>query len=383
MIKSGKKILMIAGEPSGDLLGAPLIKELKKENSESKIYGIGGDLMIKEGLENIFHIEQLSIMGFTEILKSIPFLKKVFNRMKKELRVNKPDIVVLIDYPGFNLRFARMAKKSGCKVFYYVSPQVWAWRKNRINIIAKYVDMIAVIFKFEEELYKQKNVNVKFVSHPILERIKVNLTKKEFFALHNLDDSTPVIGLLPGSRKQEIQKMFPIMLNAALKMRENHNNLQILVANLSTLEKSIYTDIIKNSSRIVLAGEHIYELMKYSTFLVVASGTATLESAYLETPMIIVYKTSPVTFFLGKRLVKLPYIGMINILAGKSIVPELIQKKFTPENVAASVLDYLNNPVLLNSVKDELKKTKNLLGEGSASKQTAALIIKELEKDES
>jgi len=380
MIQNGKKIFIIAGELSGDLLGAPLIRNLKKNNPGITVYGIGGNLMIQEGLVHFFHIDQLSFMGITEVFKFIPFILKVFRKIKKEIMHIKPNIIVLIDYPGFNLKLAKAVKKRGFKVFYYVSPQVWAWRKNRIKTIARYTDGIAVIFKFEEELYRGQNVAVHFVSHPILERITVKNTNKEFFNFYNIDEAAPLLGLLPGSRKQEVEKMFPIMLKAALKVRKTIQNLQIIVGNIPSLNKSVYTDIIGDTPGITLSKDSIYDIMKYSSFLIVASGTATLESAFLETPMVIVYKTSPLTYFLGKKLVKLPHIGMINILAGKEVVPELIQKDFTPEKTAETVLKFLTDPEKITAVRNELQKTKKLLGAGKASVQTAELILKKMEE---
>ncbi|RKY89329.1 lipid-A-disaccharide synthase [candidate division KSB1 bacterium] len=382
MKDSGKNILIIAGEPSGDLLGAPLISALKKLNENIEIYGIGGNLMINEGLKNIFHIDQLSIMGITEIIRKIPFMMKVFIRMKKEIAMRKPDIIVLIDYPGFNLRFAKIAKKKGFKVFYYVSPQIWAWRKKRIKSIAKYVDTMAVVFKFEEDIYKKEKINAEFVSHPALERIKINLSKEEFLSKYKIRHSAPVIGLLPGSRKQEVMKIFPIMIEAVDKIKKKLGNLQVVVGNHPSLEKSLYEYYIKDSTDIFLTGEDIYESIKYSDFLIISSGTATIESAILETPMLIVYRVSPITYYLGKYLVKLPYIGMVNILAGKMIVPELIQKRFNSESVAETVIDFLNNPDKINNMKEELRKVKSSLGDGSASTRTAELILKEIEKNE-
>lgn len=367
-------IMIIAGEVSGDLIGAPLISELKKLDPDLSFCGIGGDRMMDAGMEVIYHINRLAFLGFTEIVKHIPFIKKV-QRNLVEVAVNrKIKKIVLIDYPGFNLSIAKKIKKKGIKIIYYVSPQIWAWGQNRIKKIKNIVDKMLVVFPFEEKLYNDNDVNVEFVGHPLSERIeKYKFTNREgLFEKFKLDKSKDILLLMPGSRKNEVEKLFPQMIKAANRLAASFN-LQIVIAGSPNIDKSIFSKL-GDSTQFTVISNHLYDLMKYARFGIIKSGTSTLEAAYFALPMVIVYRTSTLTYLIGRRLIKVDKIGMANIILDDSIVPELIQKNVSEEKIFEAGSKILNDEAYYNSIKTKLSEVKNKLGKPGASAKTAKLI---------
>ena len=366
-------ILIIAGELSGDVQGGKLVAAIKKLSPDLKITGIGGDNMEAAGMELLHHIREMSFLGFSEVVKHLPFIRKVMNELTAWIETNRPETVILIDYPGFNLRLAQKAKKLGCRIVYYISPQVWAWGAGRIKTISRLVDHMIVVFPFEEELYRSAGVKVDFVGHPILEGLNSKLSREEFYEKHGFKLDDPVVGLLPGSRTQEVENLYLQMVEAVELMKKELPDLQTVTGISPTLNENIYSNI--EAGKDLLHSNDIYDVMQHSAVLFVASGTATLESACLGTPMIIVYKVSPISWFLGKLLVKLKNIGLVNIVAGEKIVPEILQSEVTATRLASEGLSLLGDKTLMEDTRKKLMMVKESLGKTGASQRAAELIV--------
>jgi lipid-A-disaccharide synthase len=379
--KKNRSILIVAGETSGDMHGAGLVKALKTKKPDLNIFGIGGDNMAKEGVEIIYHARDLSFLGFFEVAKHLPFIQKVFREMIARLKTQKPDLVILIDYPGFNLRFAEKAKKLRFPVLYYISPQVWAWGRNRVKKMAKYIDRMIVIFPFESEFYRQHHMDVRFVGHPLKDRMVTILSKTDFFHNFSLSTEKPVLGLLPGSRRQEVQKLLPVMIQACQNMRKKIPDLQVVTGLAPTLPDSVYIKILNQTENVVLIRNHTSEVMAYSDAIMVASGTATLETALFGTPMVVLYKMTPFSFLIGKILVKIKHIAIVNIIAGKTVVPELIQNQATPRKIGKEMFDLLTNDKRRIIMKKELSEVSRKLGEKGANSRAADVVLEFLEKN--
>ena len=368
-----QRVMIIAGEASGDLHGSGVVRELKRLNPRLEIFGVGGDKMRQEGMQLIYHVNELSFMGFAEVLKHLPVIQSVKRTLATVLRYRKPEVVLLIDYPGFNLRFARTAKQSGAKVVYYISPQVWAWHKSRIKKMRGVVDKMLVIFPFEVDLYHKEGLDAEFVGHPLLEVLRSDLDRKGFFKRYGLDPKKRLLGLLPGSRKQEIEMIFPKMLKAA-RIVAGEEDMEIAVAVAPTLQER-YFEAFYDLHGVHLIKGASYEVMEHADFALVTSGTATLETGLFGTPMVVVYKTSWPTYLIGRMLIRVKNIGLVNIVAGKQIVPELIQHRATAANLAKEALEILRNKRLLATIKEELSKVKGRLGEIGASRRVAERIL--------
>lgn len=366
-------ILIIAGELSGDVQGGKLVAAIKKLSPDLKITGIGGDNMEAAGMELLHHIREMSFLGFSEVVKHLPFIRKVMNELTEWIETNRPETVILIDYPGFNLRLAKKAKKLGCRIVYYISPQVWAWGAGRIKTISRLVDHMIVVFPFEEELYRSAGVKVDFVGHPILEGLNSKLSREEFYEKHGFKLDDPVVGLLPGSRTQEVENLYLQMVEAVELMKKELPDLQTVTGISPTLNENIYSNI--EAGKDLIHSNDIYDVMQHSAVLFVASGTATLESACLGTPMIIVYKVSPISWFLGKLLVKLKNIGLVNIVAGEKIVPEILQSEVTASRLASEGLSLLGDKTLMEDTRKKLLIVKDSLGKTGASQKAAELIV--------
>ncbi len=433
-MKRYKHIIIIAGEPSGDLHGASLIKELKKQDSSLIITGIGGDLMRAEGMKLFFHIKELSAMGVTEVLMQIKNIKKAFELFLEKISYrksdyrktaqfieltknyqkdfysehnSKPDLVILIDYPGFNLKAAAYAKKINIPVLYYITPKVWAWNSSRLKKIKKYVDHAAIIFPFEEAIFKKEKIPATYVGNPLLDYYSQFKSESSQYPPKNFSfiDSPTIIGLLPGSRESEISKLLAIMLKSALIINQSikHNKtdnsisydrdvpvicekkrgFRFLVSVASSVDIDKFNKILepynKENMFEVVQGS-LTEIFKSCHILVAASGTVTLEAAICGIPMVIIYKTSPLTYSLAKKIVKIPYIGLPNIVAKYLIVPELLQYDATPEKIANEVLSMLN-PKRYSYIKKQLFMIPKYLGGAGASERTAKLAIRMLNRN--
>ena len=370
------RILIIAGDPSGDLHGAGVVDELRRRMPWIDLYGIGGDRMKNAGMELIYNLNELSFMGFVEVVRHLPLIRRVEKRLGEFLGSRRPDMVLLIDYPGFNLRFARKAKEAKIPVFYYISPQVWAWGKHRLKKMRQLIDTMLVIFPFEKELYEREQIRVEFVGHPLLDVMGVRSTRSDFFSEHRLDMKKKLLGLFPGSRPQEIDRMLPVMIGAARVVQQNFD-IQIAVSKAPNLPVESYKRFLNYDldRDIRLVENETYELMKYSDAAIVTSGTATLETACFETPMVVVYKASPISYLIGRMLVSVKNIGLVNIVAGKKIVPELIQHEADADAIAAAVSQYFEQPLLTAGVKNELSKVRGKLGTPGAAKRVVDILM--------
>jgi len=375
------KLMIIAGETSGDLHGGQLVKELKALDSGLEIFGIGGDRMQSGGMELLYHVRELSFMGLAEVIGHLPFIRSVMKKLEAELYARKPDAVVLIDYPGFNLRFARKAKKAGIPVAYFISPKVWAWGRGRVRKIRKLVDKMLCILPFEEEFYRGRRINARYVGNPLMDAVNPGQSREQFYKNNGMDPKLPLLGLLPGSRKQEIELILPVMLQTAVMLKEKDHALQFALGLAPGMDRERIEDMVAVSGlEVTLIEGSAYGLMAHSRLLLVASGTATLEAGISGTPMIIIYKTSPLTYFIGRRLIKVPDIGLVNLVAGKRVVPEFLQGE------ARAGAIFLMAQVLLAEgrprqvVMAELAKIRDILGEPGAAKRAAGEIYETLSR---
>lgn len=368
-----KNIMMIAGEVSGDFIGAALISELKKFDSNINIFGLGGDRMKDAGMDVLYHIKRMAFLGFAEVVKHIPFIRQVQSELIEVIRNENIKYAVLIDYPGFNLNFAKKLKKIGVKIIYYISPQIWAWGRGRIKKIKKLVDKMLVVFPFEEELYKSNSINVELVGHPLLERISEHelLSRDELFKKFNLPDKDIVL-VMPGSREHEVKKIFPEALRAAERIADEFS-LQVIVACSSNIDEQIFYNLNTSKKFNVVKG-FTYDLMNYSKLGIIKSGTSTLEAGLLGLPMVIVYKTSFITYLIGKSLVQVDNIGMVNIISGKKVVPELIQNDATEQTIYLECKKILSDKTLYEDIKNKLNLLKEKLGSTGASGRAAKII---------
>jgi lipid-A-disaccharide synthase len=365
---------MIAGEASGDLHGAGVLRALRARRKSVEVYGIGGDNMAREGMELITHSSRMSVMGFWEVLLHLPRILSVERKLVSRMKERTPDVVVLIDYPGFNLRFARKAKANGAKVLYYISPQVWAWKRKRVAIIKEAVDRIKVVLPFEVEIYRNEGIDVEFVGHPIVERIGASCVRSAFFQRNRLDPARKVLGLFPGSRKQEIERIFPVMLEAAERLRGDRP-LQVAVGVAPNLGVEYLRRFVPAERQVTLIENATYDLMQYADAALVTSGTATLETAWFGTPMVVAYRTSALSYMIGRMLVDVPFIGLVNIVAGEKLVPELIQGDCTAERMVEELTPLLDSEEKNRAVRRDLGIVKSKLGGPGASDRVALGII--------
>ncbi|MBA4250351.1 MAG: lipid-A-disaccharide synthase [Chlorobiaceae bacterium] len=373
-----KEVLIIAGEDSGDLHGSSLIAEIKKISPQINFCGIGGDRMKSNGMDLIYHINKMSFLGFVEVVKHIPFIKKVQKDLLKIVEEKKIKTAVLIDYPGFNLNFAKKLQANGVNIIYYISPQIWAWGSGRIEKIKKLVKKMIVVFPFEEKIYKEHGVDAEFVGNPLIERMNHYnfLSKEDLYKKFSLDNAKEILLLLAGSRKQEIVKIFPETIKAAISVAKNFN-LQVVVACASNINEKEIQDLSEEKNYKVIKG-FTYDLMKHSKVGIVKSGTSTIEAALLELPMVIVYRTSWLTYTIGKQLINLKNIGMPNIIAGETVVPELIQNDVNQKEIENKLTEILSDGSKLNSIKEKLSRIKNILGSKNASSNAAKIICDEI-----
>lgn len=369
----------IAGENSGDLHGSNLLRAMQRLHPKVKAVGLGGPKLQEAGMDlRTNMVENLAIIGLAGVFKNFLTIRRIFLDTVEYLKEHRPDAIILIDYAGFNIRMAERAKKLGIPVVWYVSPQIWAWHRERIHTLARVVDLMMVIFPFEENLYKTHNVEVVHVGHPLFDVIKIDQTKEEVYAEFGLDPERPLITLAPGSRKREVQDFMAIMLEGAARYYEKHPETQFALIRANTIWPSQVDAILKKakpSFDVVVVDRLRYNLRNYADFSWVKSGTSTLEAAILGAPHLIVYKVNFVTWVLAKNLSNISFIGLPNIVAGTMIVPELIQDEFTPMNLAEQTAFFLENPDEYAQMTAELRRVKDALGEPGASEKAARAVF--------
>ncbi len=368
------RVMMVAGEASGDLHGSGVVRELKERMPDIEIFGIGGDKMQFAGMQLIYHIRELSFMGFWEVIQHIPLLKSVEATMAALLKARRPDVLLLIDYPGFNLRFAKTAQREGIPILYYISPQVWAWNPGRVRTMKNLIRKMFVVFPFEVPIYEREGMSVEFVGHPLLEVLGEPQQRGDFCKRWGIDAANNILGLFPGSRKQEIERIFPSMLGAA-RILHREQGAQIVVGASSSLDVEYLRSFLRGDFPVQLIQNATYDVMKNSDVALVTSGTATLETGYFQTPMVVVYKTSWLTYLIGRMLVRVNNIGLVNIVAGAPLVPECIQWQVSPSNLAAAAGELLKSPERRRSIADSLRIIRGRLGTPGASARVAKAIL--------
>ena len=368
------RIMIIAGETSGDLHGAKLVSAMQKRNNGLFFCGIGGRALKETGVDILIDASEISVVGITEVFSKTPGILRGLRMVKKTLKTAPPDLLILVDFPDFNLHVASTAKKNKIPILYYISPQIWAWRRGRVKKIGKLVDHMAVILPFEEEFYKEKNIPVTFVGHPLMEN---SLPSKDALSEKWLGNM-PVVGLLPGSRHGEIARHLPIMLEAARILFQKVKPIKFVISLAPDVEENYIKDMVKKFSGTgtfeIVSGD-VRKIFEKSKIVIAASGTVTLEAAISGTPMVIIYKVSPVSYFLGKNLIRVQHIGLVNLIAGKEIVPELIQEAASPAGIANTVFKMLNDPSTLKTLSLELLSIRNRLGGPGASNRVADIAF--------
>ena len=371
------KYYIIAGEASGDLHGANLIASLKKKDSRAKIRAWGGNLMKKQGATLVKHYRDLAFMGFVEVLLHLRTILRNLRFCKRDIMRFKPDAIILIDYPGFNMKIAKFAHKHGIKVYYYISPQVWAWKKRRVHTIKEVVDKMLVILPFEKDFYDEYRVDAHFVGHPLLDELsKVRYINKNNFVRQNkLNSKKEIIALLPGSRKQEVGRMLEVMLKVVDKFPEY----QFVIGCAPSLPEEYYKSLIGNEN-VQLVFNKTYQLLQVASAALVTSGTATLETALFYVPEVVCYKGNKISYLIAKNLIKVKYISLVNLIMDKPVVKELIQNDLTPENVEAELKQLLTNHKVQRQLLEDYEDLRYKLGNAGASNNAATIIFDDLNK---
>jgi lipid-A-disaccharide synthase len=370
------RILIVAGEASGDLHGAKLVKEIKQVHPECSFVGIGGTQLTAEGMDILVNSDKLAVVGVSEVVAHLPVILGALKKVKQEMLARRPDLVILIDFPDFNFRVAKIAKKLGIKVLYYISPQLWAWRSGRIKTIKRYVDHMAVVFPFEVDLYKSKQIPVTYVGHPLANVVESCFSPEEARKLFNLSPTEFCVGLIPGSRQAEIQRLLPVMLAAAKALKLKHPKIQFILPIAPSISADTLQPYLANLDFEIKVVKHqIYDVMQACDAAITASGTVTLEAALMGLPIVVIYKISWFSYQLAKLLINVPYISLTNIVAKQRIVPELIQAAANPANIANEVNNFLQDPVYTTKMKVELARIKENLSNNTGEQSAATLAL--------
>jgi lipid-A-disaccharide synthase len=373
---SPKKIMLVAGEVSGDLHGAHLLEAIHRIDPEVQFFGLGGEGLRRRGMKLLYPASSLSVVGLTEVFFRLRSILEALQQLKKSLDQEKPDLVILIDFPDFNLRLAKMAHRRGIPILYYISPQIWAWRPKRIKLIARVVKKMIVLFPFEVPLYEAAGVDVNWVGHPLLDIVRPILPKEFAFQQFGLDPGRRTISLLPGSRIQEIERLLPFLLASAQLLQKEIPDLQFIVPLAPGVPKTTLSPWIKRVPALVKVVEGwTYDVMNVSELLITASGTATLEGAILGKPMIIIYRVSFPSYWIGKRVVRVDHIGLVNLVAGREIVPELIQKDVNPRRISEEALRILRNPFFRQQMTESMAEVRKNLGDPGAAQRAAGIVM--------
>jgi lipid-A-disaccharide synthase len=373
-----KKVLIIAGEASSDLHGSNLIGAIKTLDPDIEFFGLGGPLMKAQGVDIKFDIVSRAIIGIIEAFKHLGYFRNIYHQMRELLDKDRPKLAILIDYPGFNLRFARELKKRHIPIIYYISPQIWAWGKNRIRTIKQLVNKMLVIFKFEKELYDSYGIDCEFVGHPLLDIVRPTKDKGIFRKELSLEGDFPVIGILPGSRENEIRCILPVMLEAARLIKNNISSSHFILIKANTVAQSLIDKIIEkysNGLNIRIYENDKYDLLNILDIALVCSGTATLETGIMKKPMIVIYKVGFFSWLISRSLIKIPNIALVNVVGSKKIVPELIQFKARPSLIAREAVGILKNPGRASDMEKALAAVKELLLPYGASERAARIIV--------
>jgi len=376
------RIMIAAGEASGDLHGSNLVRVALSFNPDLKFYGIGGEKLKAAGVDLYFDLEHQGLFGLTEIVTSLRNTLRILRTLKKSLHEEKPAALVLIDYPDFNLSLAKTAKRLGIPVFYYISPQIWAWRRGRVKKIKRFVDRMAVVFPFEVDFYQQYGLEVSFVGHPLLDVMTPPRPKAEVKVELGFDPSRPLLALLPGSRLTEIRQHLALMLECAFEARRQRPDLSLAVAQADTFKDGDLAPFLEDGPdkvKLVIGRTHL--LQNAADVVLTASGTATLETALMLTPMVVIYRVRPLTHFFIKRLAKVDYVALANLIARERLVPELLQKEARPDRITAELMRLLNEPESRVKMIEGLRRVREKLGAPGGSQRAARLLLETMKKE--
>lgn len=363
------RVMIVAGEASGDAHGAHLVQALRRLAPELAYWGVGGPRMRDAGVRLVVDAAEIAVVGISEVLEQFPAIYRGFRRARRLLRELSPDLLVLIDFPDFNLRLAAVARRLGIPVLYYISPQIWAWRRGRVRQIGRRVDHMAVILPFEADFYRRHGVPATFVGHPLMDR-EWPATPRPAGDIHTL-------GLLPGSRNSEVRRLLPLLLEAARRIQARRPGMRILLSQADSVDPDLAAQIRRRcgAPRQLEVVPNADAVFGAADLVVAASGTVTLEAAICGVPMVVVYRVSPLSYRLGKALIRVPHISLVNLIAGRAVVPELVQAEAAPDRVAAVVLDLAEDPEGLAAMRRGLAEVRRRLGEGGASRQVAGLAL--------
>ncbi|MFA7384298.1 MAG: lipid-A-disaccharide synthase [Desulfurivibrionaceae bacterium] len=371
------QIMLIAGEASGDMHGAKLVAAMREQTPGLAVCGIGGPALAAQGMELLYDSSRLAVVGIIEVISHLSFIREAMHALEKRLREQPPDLLILIDYPDFNLIMAKKARRLGIPVFYYISPQVWAWRSGRVKTIKKLVDRLAVILPFEKEFYQKRGMKVEYVGHPLMDTVRAARPRAEYLASLGIAPESTVIGILPGSRRREIAAMLPTFLAAAKLMEEQLGKVAFLLPLAPTLSEAdlLANGLAEAGVEVRVIRENRYELMAACDAVMAASGTVSLELAILDVPMVVSYKVSPLTYFLGRRLIKVQYASLVNLVAGREVVPELLQDEAVPDKIAAAAMRLVAGQTGRARMLAGLAEVRERLGSPGASVRAARLAL--------
>jgi lipid-A-disaccharide synthase len=376
------RIMVVAGEVSGDMHAARVVREIKRIAPDTEFYGMGSTFLAEEGVRILIDPTSISTIGFLEAFRDIRIHLKHLKILKESIYKERPDAIFLVDYSGFNMLMARLASKENIPTINYFSPSAWVWGRWRARWMVRYNVIVAAVFPMEARVYREMGAEVEFVGHPLVDLVKNEKKRPEIFQKPGLDPERPIIGLLPGSRRQEIERLLPEMLEAAVRLQTDDQDYQFVLPLAAGIDRERVADVAANYDLVLkLVEKSTYEVMGIARLLIVASGTATLEAAIIGTPMIIIYQTSWSTYQLGRLLVNLKYIGLPNIIANGGIVPELLQEKATADNIYLEARKLLTDQALLDQMRSELKMVKESLGRPGAVKRTAELVLRGISRE--
>jgi lipid-A-disaccharide synthase len=371
----GKEIMLVVGEASGDVHGARLVDAIHKKDPQIKIFGVAGEQLQRTNFEPLFSVAQLTGMGLIELAGNLKNLWRAYRLLRDALKRRRPNLLILIDFPEFNLRLARLAKSLGIPVLYYISPQIWAWRQGRVKQVARWVDHMAVVFPFEEEFYARHGVKVTFVGHPLLNTVQSRQNRESVLTKIGLDPAKPSIAFLPGSRRGEVDFHLPVMRDAAVQLHGERNT-QFFCVRASTIDGAKLECALRHPAlRIPIVDEDRYDALHAAELVWTASGTATLETALLGTPMIVIYRLSWLTYWLARLLVRVDHVAIVNLLAGERLVPELIQAEANPARLVAESKTLLDDRILRCAIVDKLAKLRARLGSPGAAERVADIAL--------
>jgi len=369
---SSSKVLIVAGEESGDLYGAELLRRVREIHPGFTFYGIGGRRMRAAGLECLYPAEPLAVVGLPG-LSQLRLLREAWMRLAEFLQEGRPRAAVLIDFPGFNLRLARLCRKLGIPVFYYIAPQVWAWHRGRLRTLRKTVDLLAVVLPFEKEFFEREGVKAVFVGHPLVDLVRPALSRETFFEIAGLNPHHPLLGIFPGSRQGEVERLLPVFTKTYEILKKDHPRLQAVVVKAPGLERTPLWEDLERRIRVLEGYQH--EVLQHAEAALLASGTITLEAALLEAPMVAAYRLPTPAYLLARLLVKVPYITLPNLILGEKVVPEFIQNEVHPEALAGALRPYLFETRAREEIRRKLARIRDLLGGKGASWRVAELLV--------